>query len=120
MRRALAVLAVLVMLWTAAGCSSATLAIVEPTSGAVIKGTRARIRAELTGGRIIFETTPRLAPDEGHLHLKLDGKLTTMTPNLEELIVVTPGPHVVELEFVANDHLPFNPRVISVVAFKVE
>ncbi len=68
----------------------------------------------------MLQTSTNLAPDEGHLHLKLDGKLVSMTPGLIETLDVTPGSHVVEVEFVANDHLPFDPRVLAAVPFTVK
>lgn len=68
----------------------------------------------------MIQTSTNLEPDEGHLHLRLDGKLLSMTLGLIETIDVTPGPHVVEIEFVANDHLPFDPRVLAAVPFTVK
>jgi len=35
-------------------------------------------------------------------------------------VPVTPGPHIVEAEFVASDHGFFNPRVLSAVSFTVK
>jgi hypothetical protein len=32
---------------------------------------------------------------------------------------LTPGPHTLQSEFVANDHQPFGNRVIAAVLFKV-
>lgn len=79
-----------------------------------------RLQVDLTGGRIVLQTSTNLAPDEGHLHLKLDGTLVSMTQGLVETVEVTPGSHVVEVEFVANDHLPFDPRVLAAVPFTVK
>jgi hypothetical protein len=33
---------------------------------------------------------------------------------------VAPGQHTLRVEFVASDHLPFDPRVISEVVFEVK
>ncbi len=136
MRRAhlLAAVAVAVILWMSTGCarptenppqparprSTATVAIREPVPGAVISGNKVRLEVELTGGRIVLQTSTNLVPDEGHLHLKLDGKLVSMTPGLIEILEVSPGSHVVEVEFVANDHLAFSPRVLAAVPFTVK
>ena len=37
-----------------------------------------------------------------------------------KLTAVQPGLHVLRVEFVASDHLPFDPRVIAQVAFEVK
>lgn len=100
--------------------STASVAILEPKPGAVITGTKAQVRLTLTGGRIIKETTTRLAPDEGHIHLLIDGKVVSMTYGLDQEVEVTPGTHLLQAEYVANDHFPFNPRVISVSTFIVQ
>jgi hypothetical protein len=33
---------------------------------------------------------------------------------------LTPGPHLLQVEFVATDHAPFDPRVIAVTSFQVQ
>jgi hypothetical protein len=99
--------------------SSATLSIIEPAPGADVGGSTIRVRLALQGARIIAETTTRLQPDEGHVHLLLDGKTVSMTYGLEQDVQVTPGSHLLQAEFVAGDHLPFNPRVLTTVAFTV-
>ena len=44
-----------------------------------------------------------------------------MTGDLEQLIAnLTPGQHLLKVEFVATDHAPFDPRVIVAVAFEVK
>ncbi len=99
--------------------STATLAIVEPLPGVTISGTSIQIRLGLTGARLVLQTSTRLVPDEGHIHVKLDGKLVSMTAGLEQQVPVTTGPHIIEAEFVANDHLPFNPRILTTLPFVV-
>lgn len=99
--------------------STATLAIVEPLLGVAITGASIQIRLALTGARLVVQTSTRLVPDEGHIHVKLDGQLISMTAGLEQQVPVTTGPHVIEAEFVANDHLPFNPRILTTLPFVV-
>jgi hypothetical protein len=99
--------------------STATLAIVEPLPGVTISGTSIQIRLALTGARLVLQTSTRLVPDEGHIHVKLDGKLVSMTAGLEQQVPVTTGPHIIGAEFVANDHLPFNPRILTTLPFVV-
>jgi hypothetical protein len=100
--------------------SSASLAIDEPSPGARVPAGKVRVRLTLTGGRVIPDTTTRLAPDEGHIHLLLDGRVVSMTYGVEQEIVATKGPHVLQAEFAANDHFPFEPRVITTVTFVAE
>jgi len=37
----------------------------------------------------------------------------------EQLPELTPGQHVVQVEFVAADHAPFEPRVLTQAAFNI-
>jgi hypothetical protein len=99
--------------------STATLTIAAPHIGQEIPaGSTFRVALTLSGARIVDLTSTRVVPDEGHIHLTLDGRLITMTSALEQEIVVPAGAHVLEAEFVAGDHFPFNPRVIAIAAFK--
>ena len=66
-------------------------------------------------------TSTDLKPDEGHIHVILDGQLVTMTSGTEPTIPdVAPGHHVIQVEFVANDHGPFFPNVVAVSSFEVK
>ena len=61
-----------------------------------------------------------LHPDEGHIHLTLDGRLVAMPSQLDaRLPRLSTGPHTLEAEFVASDHLPFENRVVAAVSFEV-
>lgn len=93
--------------------SDAKMAIVEPAQGAKITGNKLRVVISLEGGKIIPQATKNIKPNEGHIHLSLDGKLSTMTYGLDQAIEVTPGRHILQAEFVAGDHAPFKPRIIS-------
>ncbi len=77
------------------------------------------MKLDLQGGTIVTEATRDLAPDEGHIHLTLDGKLVSMTYGLEQPIEATPGTHYLVAEYVAGDHAPFQPRVTVTRAFVV-
>src|SRR2546428_11389395 len=100
--------------------SMATLQILEPLPGSVLASTKVRVRLALSGGRIIQETTTRLVPDEGHIHLLVDGQIVSMTYGLGHEEEVAPGAHLLQAEYVANDHFPFNPRVIVVSTIVVQ
>jgi hypothetical protein len=93
--------------------SDATVSIVEPTNGGTVVGDRVHVVLNLTGARIVTETTTTIRPDEGHVHLYLNGQVVSMNYGLEQDLPVTPGTHVLRAEFVAADHAPYNPRVES-------
>ena len=93
--------------------SPAKVEIVEPASGSTVSGATVHIVLELTGARIVPQTTTSLRPDEGHVHLYVNNVLVSMNYGLEQDIPVQPGSIVLKAEFVAADHAPFNPRVWS-------
>ena len=100
--------------------STATVAITAPVPGAEVPAGMLRVRIRLTGGEIIPQTSTQLSPDKGHVHLILDGKVVSMAYGVEQNVEIAPGLHLLQAEFVATDHFPFNPRVISAVTFTVK
>ena len=101
--------------------STARLRILAPTAGQVFTGAPAHVpvRLALDGGRIVPATTLSVTPDEGHIHLYLDGRLLLMT-GLAGSVDAPPGAHELRAEFVARDHGAFDPPVVSTVAFEVD
>jgi hypothetical protein len=100
--------------------STGKLAIEAPRNGQVVKGSNLTLKVNLTGAKVVPATTTRITPDQGHLHVMLDGKLISMNYGLsEKLPKMTLGTHLVQVEFVASDHLPFDPRVMTQAAFQV-
>jgi hypothetical protein len=100
--------------------STATLTILAPRNGQTIGRQTPEVRLGLRGARIVPHTTTRVRPDQGHLHLLVDGRLVGMDYGLhEQLPRLTPGQHLVQVEFVAADHAPFEPRVLAQAAFQV-
>jgi hypothetical protein len=93
--------------------SQATVSVTQPADGATVTGTSVHVVLKLTGAKIVVETTTNIRPDEGHVHLFLNGQVVSMNYGLEQDLPVTPGTYVLRAEFVAADHAPFNPRVIS-------
>jgi hypothetical protein len=101
--------------------SPAKVQIVTPTTGEVIHGPVVEVRVRLENATIVAVTTTNIAPDKGHLHLYLDDEIESMNFSTSaKLTAVQPGLHVLRVEFVASDHLPFDPRVIAQVAFEVK
>ena len=100
--------------------SPAKLTIETPRQGQTVDQDRAQLILALDGGKIVNQTTTRVQGDEGHIHLLVDGKLVDMNYGLRQrLPQLPPGQHVVQVEFVAADHAPFDPRVLTQAAFKV-
>ena len=94
--------------------------IMSPKNGQVFHSPDVPVKVMLHDAKIVPATTTNVVPDEGHLHISLDGEIVSMNLGLtDELHNVAPGIHVVQVEFVASDHLPFDPRVIQQVTFEV-
>ena len=100
--------------------STATLSILEPKSGAELSTRTVVVQLKLVGGTITKVVTTNIKPNVGHIHIRLDGRTITLLGSLTDPVPVTPGPHIVEAEFVAADHGPFSPRVLSAVSFTVK
>lgn len=99
--------------------STGALTIVNPENGDRIEGGTAQLEVDLEGAEIVERTSTDLRPDQGHLHVMLDGKLVTMTSGTSlPLTDLTPGEHLLQVEFVASDHAPFDPRVLAAVSFE--
>jgi hypothetical protein len=106
--------------------STGRLAILSPRPGSVYAPTSVPVRVELTGARLLLQSSAAVTRDTGHIHLELDGETITLLAGLEADVVqilgkpLEPGPHLLQVEFAAADHLPFNPRVIVAVPFTVQ
>ena len=93
--------------------SSATLTVVSPTDGQSVAGPTVHLFINLAGATIVSATTTDIRPDEGHIHLYLDNNLVSMNYGSTLDQAVPAGTHVLRAEFVAADHVPFNPRVVT-------
>ncbi len=93
--------------------STATITVVSPTSGQSVKGPTVHIVINLTGATIVSATTTDIRPDTGHIHLYIDSNLVSMNYGSTLDQAVPPGTHVLRAEFVAADHVPFDPRVVT-------
>jgi hypothetical protein len=53
----------------------------------------------LVGTKVVPQTTALIKPDEGHIHVSVDGRLVSMAYGAEqELPQLAPGPHSVQAE----------------------
>ena len=103
--------------------STGNLTIAQPAPNTVVTTTSLHVEFRLTGARIVDVTTKNLTPDTGHIHLTIDGRLISMNYQLSQDVSMqpfVPGPHGVQGEFVAADHIPFNPRVIAKVIIEYQ
>jgi hypothetical protein len=101
--------------------STAELAIVSPRNGASVPAEGARLQVSLEKAKIVNITSRNVKPGEGHIHVLVDDRLVSMDYQLKgKLPKLDTGTHVVKVEFVAADHLPFEPRVLSQAAFVVK
>jgi hypothetical protein len=107
--------------------STATVSIVTPSDGQVFQGNPAQagtvsvpVVVRLQGGHIVPFSSTKLTDDTGHIHVYVDGIIATMSAGLHTTIPVTPGHHTLTAEFVAVDHIPFDPRVRATVRFDVQ
>lgn len=101
--------------------STGVLKIVSPTNGEVVHGSTVDLKIDLKGATIVPITSTDLKPDQGHIHVILDDQLVSMTTGTELKIPnVSPGHHLIRVEFVATDHGPFDPRVLALVSFEVK
>ena len=100
--------------------SPAVLKIVSPKNGSTVPATGAEVEISLAGATLTDVTSQTISPDEGHLHVSVDDRLISMTSGLrQKLPPLEPGRHLIQVEFVAADHLPFNPRVLTRALFEV-
>ncbi len=101
--------------------SPAKLTVISPKNGQVVQGTTVEMKVLLKDAKLVPATSSTIVPDEGHLHVILDDQLISMTGDTSQLLSnLTPGQHLLKVEFVASDHAPFDPRVIAAVAFEVQ
>jgi hypothetical protein len=100
--------------------SPAVVKVVEPKNGATEPASGAKLRVSLTGATLTSVTSQNISPTEGHLHVSVDDRLISMTSGLTQTLPdLTPGRHTIRVEFVAADHLPFDPRVVTEAFFEV-
>lgn len=131
MKRRIAAISILITLAACGGSSGPTpgarpsspavVGIDQPSNSDIVKGPNVQLVLRLENARIIAQTSKNIRPDEGHLHIYLDQKLVSGTGGFRQTVPnVTPGEHIIRVEFVAADHAAFDPRVQTAVIFTVQ
>lgn len=90
--------------------TAATLEVLSPAEGQTFAG-RVPVRVRVVGGRLAPSAALANQPDEGHLHIAIDGQVMSMVGLERQVIPVPLGAHRITVEFVANDHLAYCPPV---------
>jgi hypothetical protein len=86
---------------------------VSPVDGSIVHGGMVNVTVAIQNAHIVQATTLNLHPDEGHVHLLIDGNLQRMGYTLTQSFSLAPATYTMQAEFVASDHAPFSPRVMS-------
>lgn len=98
--------------------TAAQIAIVSPTAGTTVSGPTVHVQLTLVGATLVPPgTVSGASPTEGHIHLSLDGTVVSMTSGLTYDMPVSPGQHLLQAEFVANNHRSFSPKELKSVVF---
>ena len=90
------------------------ITLISPTNNEVVHGDMVHVVVKITGGVITQQVSTHISPTVGHVHLYFNNQLVYMSYTLQEDIPVQPGlEYTMYAEFVAQDHLPFNPRDVT-------
>ncbi len=98
--------------------SAAHIWFISPPGSETITGTVLHIDVGISGAQLTTSTSTNITSTLGHIHLYTDHALTYMNykPTLD-LPVVPGATYAIYAEFVATDHFPFNPRIITPTIF---
>ena len=100
--------------------TTARIQIVSPTPNQET-GPDVTVQVKLIGAKEVPQVSGPLKPDEGHIHVALDGAVVAMAyQDTQVLKGLAPGQHSVQVDFVAVDHVPFRNRVTAGVLFTVK
>ena len=100
--------------------TQARIQILQPTPNQET-GPDVTVQVQLIGAKEVPQSGPPIKPDEGHIHVSLDGQIVAMAyGDSQTLKALQPGQHSVQVDFVAADHIPFQNRVTAGVLFTVK
>jgi hypothetical protein len=91
-----------------------SVSITSPEDGAKVDaGKPVALAIDLQGGRLV--TGSSSDPKSGHFHVYVDGTLVDMPATATPDVNLTPGKHVVTVEFTDAAHASFSPRILDEV-----
>jgi hypothetical protein len=100
--------------------TEARIQILAPTPNQET-GPDVTVQVKLIGAKEVPQVSGPIKPDEGHIHVSLDGAVVAMAyGDSQTLKGITPGQHSVQVDFVAVDHIPVRNRVTAGVLFTVK
>jgi hypothetical protein len=99
--------------------TAAKVEILSPDEGELLESPEVAVQVSLRGAKLSDVSSSTNTEGSGHLHLTLDNKVISMTSEMSQTIIAEPGEHLLEAEFLANDHGPFCKRVRDAVSFSV-
>ncbi len=86
-----------------------TVLFVRPSQDARLPaGEPVTVRVTVQGGRVATSPTDEAG---GHLHLYVDGELEQMPDSEVTEVTLSPGPHLLRVEYVDHDHISFEPAI---------
>jgi hypothetical protein len=100
--------------------SPAKLTFLQPQDKTQVKAGVIHIQLNLQGAQIVRLTTTHITPTTGHIHFSVNDKLVSMNYSAQQDTPLTPGLYRLTAEFVAADHVPFNPRVMTSIIVDVQ
>jgi hypothetical protein len=109
--------AVVIGIWSVAvgptpiSAPGVSLRILAPTDNSTVAaGAPVDVRVAIEGGKLTTGTK-QTAPNVGHLHVSVDGTIVSMPGTTDVTVELTPGRHLIVVEFVTADHQPFAPPI---------
>lgn len=100
--------------------ANVSVSIAKPSKGATVPANvPVDIEAEIAGETLTDETTGT-DPTKGHIHIFVDGELSSMPSKLVTPVELETGAHEITVEFVAADHSQFEPRILDTVEVTAE
>lgn len=109
---------VAIMVPACSGSKDITVSIIEPAKGATVTaGKPVTVEADLEGAELAESMNDTSA---GHIHVYVDGKIASMPLSTTSTVVLKPGDHEIEVEYVDPDHKSLDPPVIASVEVTAE
>jgi hypothetical protein len=100
--------------------TDARIQILAPTPNQVT-GPDVTVQVRLIGAKEVPQVSGPIKPDEGHIHVSVDGNVVAMAyGDTQVLKGLPPGDRSIQVDFVATDHIPFRNRVTAGVLFTVK